>query len=203
MRFARVAALAVLALALLAAPLVATAQAPAKVYRIGWLSNASRSPEVTHLLDAFLQGLRELGYVEGQNLRIDYRFANGTSEELPGLAAKLVALRMDLIVTPNPAATQAAQRATTTIPVVMLNATDPVGSGLVGSLARPGGDITGLSAVAGPEILGKHLQLLKELMPRSPAPRSSGIPPTPTPRACRPRSSRRPEGWASSSGCWT
>ena len=152
---------------LLAAPLAAEAQQPANVPRIGWLSIASRTPEVSHLLEAFSQGLRDLGYVEGQSIAIEYRFAEGRPERLPGFAAELVALKVDIIVTPNPAGTQAAKQATRTIPIVMLSVADPVGSGLIASLARPGGNITGLSATASPEIVGKRLELLRQAVPKA------------------------------------
>ena len=150
----------------LAAPLAADAQLPAKVPRIGWLSVASRTPEVSHLIEAFLQGLRDLGYVEGQNIAIDWRFAEGRPERLPGFAAELVALKVDVIVTPNPAGTQAAKQATRTVPIVFINEGDPVASGLIASLARPGGNVTGLSATAGLEIVGKRLELLREIFPK-------------------------------------
>jgi putative ABC transport system substrate-binding protein len=152
--------------AALAAPFAAGAQQSASVSRIGWLSNASRSPEVARFLAAFLQGLRELGYVEGQNVTIEYRFAEGNPERLPELAADLLRLKVEVIVTPNPHATRAAKDATRTIPIVMLGVIDPVGSGLVDHLARPGGNITGLSATAGPEIVGKYLELLRETLPK-------------------------------------
>jgi putative ABC transport system substrate-binding protein len=155
----------ILAGSLLAAPLAAEAQQPAKVPRIGWLSIASREG-VSHLLEAFSQGLRDLGYVEGQTIAIEYRFAEGRPERLPGLAAELVGLRVDIIVTPNPAGTQAAKETTRTIPIVMLAVLDPVGSGLVASLARPGGNITGLIATASPGIVGKHLEMLTEAVPK-------------------------------------
>ena len=161
-----VTALLVLAIGLFCAPLAAEAQQSAKVPRIGWLSIASPTPAVSHLMEAFRQGLRELGYVEGQNIAVEYRFAEGRPERLPEFAAQLVALKVDIIVTPNPAGTQAAREATRTIPIVMLGVADPVGSGLVASLARPGGNITGLTATASPVIYGKHLELLKETVPR-------------------------------------
>ena len=151
---------------LVIAPREAGPQPSAKVARIGWLSIASRTPEVAHLIEAFSQGLRELGYVEGRTIAIEYRFADGRPERLPGLAAELVGLKVDVIVTPNPAGTQAAKQATRTIPIVMLSEIDPVGSGLVASLARPGGNITGLTPTAGPEIVGKHLELLKQTVPK-------------------------------------
>jgi putative ABC transport system substrate-binding protein len=156
----------ILFIGLVGAPLTAGTQQPAKVPRIGWLSIASHTAEVSHLLEAFSQGLRELGYVEGRTITIEYRFADGRPERLPGLAAELVGLKVDVIVTPNPAGTQAAKQATRTIPIVMLSEIDPVGSGLVASLARPGGNITGLTPTAGPEIVGKHLELLKQTVPK-------------------------------------
>ncbi len=155
----------VLTLAIVAAPFAAEAQQSAKIPRIGWLSIASPTPEVSHLIEAFLQALRELGYVEGQNIAVEYRFAEGSPERLPEFAAKLVALKADIIVTPNPAGTQAAKEATATIPIVFMGIADPVGSGLVASLARPGGNITGLTATASIEILGKRLELLREAVP--------------------------------------
>jgi putative ABC transport system substrate-binding protein len=152
---------------LLGAPREAGPQQPtAKVARIGWLSIASRTPEVAHLIEAFELGLRELGYVEGQTIAIEYRFAEGKPERLPRLAAELVGLKVDIIVTPNPAGTQAAKQATPTIPIVMLAVVDPVGTGLVASLARPGGNITGLAATSSPEIVGKYLELLKQAVPK-------------------------------------
>ena len=157
----------ILTIGLLGAPRVAGAQQPANVPRIGWLSIASRTPEVSHLLEAFSQGLRDLGYVEGKSIAIEYRFAEGRPERLPGYAAELVGLKVDIIVTPNPAGTQAAKQASRTIPIVMLTVADPVGSGLIASLARPGGNITGLSATASPEIVGKRLELLRQAVPKA------------------------------------
>jgi putative ABC transport system substrate-binding protein len=156
----------ILTIGLLGTPRLGAAQQPTKVPRIGWLSNASRTPEVSHLLEAFSQGLRELGYVEGQNIAIEYRFAEGRPERLPGFAAELLGLKVDIIVTPNPTATQAAQQATRTVPIVMLGVADPVGSGLVASLARPGGNITGLSGTASSGLEGKRLELLREAVPK-------------------------------------
>ena len=132
--------------ALLAAPLVAEAQQAAKVARIGFLSN--RLGAYPHLQEAFRQGLRDLGYVEGRNLVIEYRDAEGKVERLPALAAELVALKVDVIVTAagSTSAALAAKQATRTLPIVFASAADPVASGLVTSLARPGGNVTGLSA---------------------------------------------------------
>ena len=150
---------------LLAAPLAAQAQPAGKVYRIGYLAGGT-STSAPHLLEAFRQGLRERGWVEGQNIVIDYRFAEGRLDRLPDLAAELVRLKVDIIVaTPTPSAA-AAKNATGTIPIVMIGAGDPVGQGLIASLARPGGNVTGLSYGVGQEIFGKQLALLKEAVPK-------------------------------------
>jgi putative ABC transport system substrate-binding protein len=167
MRFARFAALAILTLALLAAPLIVEAQPAAKVFRIGFLATATPtvSGRSAEMREGFVQGLRELGYVEGQNIVIVDRYADGKTERLPALAAELVRLKVDVIVAASGThAANAAQRATSTIPIVITIAGDPVGTGLVPSLARPGGNITGLSSVA-PDLVGKQLQLLKEAVP--------------------------------------
>jgi len=149
--------------ALLATPLAADGQQAAKVARIGHLSpNLAAGP---HLRDAFLQGLRDLGYVEGRNVVIEYRDAEGKLERLPALAAELVALKVDVILADGGTlGPRVAMQATTTIPIVFTSAADPVGSGLVTSLARPGGNVTGLSAL-GPELVGKRLELLKQAVP--------------------------------------
>ena len=147
---------------LLAAPLAAEAQQAAKVARIGYLSpNLAASP---HLREAFRQGLRDLGYVEGRNVVIEYRDAEGKLERLPALAAELVALKVDVIVAAGTPAALAAKQATRTLPIVFAAAADPVASGLVTSLARPGGNVTGLSSLA-PELVGKRLELLKQAVP--------------------------------------
>ena len=149
-------------LALLAAPLAAEAQQAAKVARIGFLSiKVSANP---HMQEAFLEGLRDLGYVEGHNLVIEYRDAEGKSERLPALAAELVARKVDIIVAPSTPAALAAKQVTKTIPIIFAQAGDPVTSGLVTSLARPGGNVTGLSNLA-PELVGKCLELLKQAVP--------------------------------------
>jgi putative ABC transport system substrate-binding protein len=149
---------------LLAVPLAAEAQAPAKVPRIGFLS--SRSPaETAAYSEAFRQGLRELGYVEGQNIAIEYRFAEGQPERLPALAAELVRLKVDVIVTTAQPAPEAAKQATSTIPIVFAAGGDPVAEGLVASVARPGGNITGPASMS-PEVVGKQLELLKEIAPK-------------------------------------
>jgi putative ABC transport system substrate-binding protein len=160
----RVGILATLALSIFSTPLVADAQQPGKVPRIGYLGPGSPST-VGHLVEAFRRGLRVLGYVEGQNIAIEYRWAEGRFERLPDLAAELVRLNVDVIVTATTPAIQAAKQATKTIPIVMAVSADPVETGLVASLARPGGNITGLSLLA-PEIVGKQLQLLKEAVPK-------------------------------------
>jgi putative ABC transport system substrate-binding protein len=150
---------------LLAAPLAVEAQPVAKVPRIGVLGSGSRS-DLSPRLDPFRQGLRELGWVEGQNIAMEYRFAEGRYDRLPDLAAELVRLRVDLIVAVPTAAVVAAKNATATIPIVMISVGDPVGLGLVASLARPGGNATGLSYSAGLEIFSKQLELLKETVPK-------------------------------------
>jgi ABC-type uncharacterized transport system substrate-binding protein len=143
---------------ILAAPLTAPAQQPVK--RIGYLAQVTRAP----LVEAFRQGLGELGYHEGQNLAIEFRDAEGKPERLPALAAELVQLNVDVLVTFPTNAARAAKQATTSIPIVMAAADDPVRTGLVASLARPGGNITGLSNF-GPDLSGKRLELLKEAVP--------------------------------------
>jgi putative ABC transport system substrate-binding protein len=153
-----------LALSLLSVPIAASAQQPVKVYRIGVLSTAG--PEQENLVWAPLRGLlRERGWAEGQNLVIEWRYAEAKYERLPDMAAELVRLQPDLIMARGGPGVTAAKRATATIPIVMYGATDPVGIGVVQSLARPGGNVTGLSDDQDPEILGKRLQLLKEVAP--------------------------------------
>ena len=150
---------------LLAAPLAAGAQQAAKVYRIGLLGGSPpNSPGGRRAWERFFQGMRELGYVEGQNILVEGRFYGDHTERLPALAAELVQLKVDVIVAGAAPAPEAAQRATTTIPIVMVIHSDPVGSGLVASLAKPGKNVTGLSTL-GPELVGKRLQLLKEAVP--------------------------------------
>jgi len=146
-------------------PLAARAQQPAgRVYRVGYLMIASRE-QLLHLVKAFEDGLRSLGYRVGENVVIEYRFADGQLERLPALAADLVRLGVDIIVTGTNPNTLAAMKATTTIPIVMTNSVDPIGSGLVASLARPGGNVTGLAADTGVEIYAKRFELLKEILP--------------------------------------
>jgi putative ABC transport system substrate-binding protein len=155
----------VLALGLALAPLAVEAQPAAKVYRIGLLGSLPpTAPGASRIWEEFFQGLRELGYVEGQNILIEGRFYGDRTERLPALAAELVRLKVDVIVAQGPPAPEAAQRATSTIPIVMTVHQDPVGSGLVASLARPGRNVTGLSVLT-TELVGKRLQLLKEAVP--------------------------------------
>ena len=148
-----------------AASRVAEAQT-GKVYRVGYLSPSSAGvPAVVRSVEEFRQGLRELGWLEGQNIVIEYRFADGQFQRLSDLAAELIRSKVDVIVAnPTPAAV-AAKNATATIPIVMVNAGDPVGVGLVASLARPGGNVTGLSWAVETEIFGKSLELLKTALP--------------------------------------
>jgi len=148
----------------LAVAVVAEAQQPKKVPRIGHL-NAPSLSALAARTEAFRQGLRALGYLEGKNIVIEYRYAEGKLDRLPALAAELVRLKVDIIVSTGPSVTRAAKEATSTIPIVMAFDTDPVGNGFVASLARPGGNITGLSTLA-PEISGKQLELLKEIVPK-------------------------------------
>ena len=155
----------IMVLTMLAAPpLVADVQSEGKVPRVAYL-NASSAASATSGVEAFRQGLRELGYVEGRNILIEYRWADGQFDRLPALAAELVRLKVDVIVAPNTVAALAARKATSTIPIVHVVAGDPVGSGLVTSLARPGGNVTGLSLFPTLEISGKQLELLKEAFP--------------------------------------
>jgi len=142
----------------------AAAQQTGRVYRIGYLSTPTRQ-SVERALNAFLAKLRELGLVEGQNLIIEYRWAEGNVERLPELAAELVRLKVELIVAPAASAALAAQKATTSIPIVMIFPIDPVRSGLVKSLRRPEGNITGTTSAPGNEIMGKQLQILKDAIP--------------------------------------
>ena len=145
------------------APLAAEGQEPTRVWRIGFLgagSYSSGDPRV----EALRRGLRELGYAEGRNLAIEFRWAEGHSNRLPALAAELATLKIDAIVSQGTQATDAARRAATTIPIVFAVAGDPIGTGLVTSLARPGGNVTGLTDIA-PEMAGKRLALLREVAP--------------------------------------
>jgi putative ABC transport system substrate-binding protein len=139
------------------------AQQPGKVYRIGYLSGGVSGPSPD--IEAFRQGLRDLGYFEGKNLVIEYRYTERNAERYPKLAADLVRLNVDVIIGDGTSPTIAVKKATSTIPIVMTSATDPVANGLIASLARPGGNVTGLSNVGG-ELGGKILELLKEMLPR-------------------------------------
>ena len=149
---------------MLCAAVPAQAQQATKVPRIGYLTASSLSAQSARI-EAFRQGLRELGYVEGKNIVIEYRHAEGKQHRLPALVVELVRLKVDVIVSAGPAPTRSAKEATVTIPIVMAQDSDPVGNGFVASLARPGGNITGLATLAS-EIGGKRLELLKEIVPR-------------------------------------
>ncbi len=163
LRGAKLASAVILALALgvLAEPVAAAAQQPAgKLPRIGFLG------DVPPFLDeAFRQGLRELGYVDGQNIAIEHRASGWKYERLPGLAAELVRLKVEVIVAASPPATEAARQATRTIPIIFTVVGDPVAAGFVASLARPGGNVTGLATIS-PEMLGKQLEMLKQIVPK-------------------------------------
>jgi putative tryptophan/tyrosine transport system substrate-binding protein len=154
-----------LTLSLLVVPLAAETQQLTTVPRIGVLSVSSSAVEASlHHLEAFRQGLRDLGYVEGQNIAVEYRFAEGQEARLAAHAAELVRLPVDVLVTRSAPAAHAARRATSTTPIVFMNVNDPVGQGIVASLAWPGGNVTGLSTLSS-ELSGKRLQLLKEAVP--------------------------------------
>ncbi len=155
-----------LPIAVLVVPLCGEAQQAATLPRVGFLFPASLSdPRIPPFPRAFRQGLHELGYVEGQNIAIEFRWAEGQYDRLPGLAAELVRLKVNVIVAAGLPATQAAKQATETIPIIMMNVGDPVASGIVASLARPGGNITGLSLIS-PALVGKQLEMLKEVVPK-------------------------------------
>jgi ABC-type uncharacterized transport system substrate-binding protein len=144
-------------------PLAAHAQTPRKLARIGYLSPGNRTVSA-HLVEAFLQGLRELDYVEGQNFAMEYRWGEGRQERLPELAVELVRLELDVLVATTSAAVQAAMNATRTVPIIMAGGGDPVGLGLVASLARPGGNVTGPSMM-NTEVVSKRIQMLREVVP--------------------------------------
>jgi putative tryptophan/tyrosine transport system substrate-binding protein len=154
-----------LACGLAATPSHAEAQSGAKMYRVGFLLGAT-GESVASLFHALQDRLRELGYIEGRNVVFVQRYADDRMERLPDLAAELVRLRVDVIVTGTNLHVAAVRRATETIPIVTVFAADPVGAGFVASLARPGGNVTGLSADASPDLWGKYLSLLKEVVPR-------------------------------------
>jgi putative tryptophan/tyrosine transport system substrate-binding protein len=157
--------LAMLALAGVATAVASLAQQRPRIWRIGFLSPrgpaTATNPDV---YDAFMDGMRKLGYVEGKNIIVEWRYANGLLDRLPALAEELARLRVDLIVTAGTQATQAAQQVTSSIPIVIGSATDPVGSGFVSSLARPGGNVTGLSLTA-VDVSAKHVELIKTVNP--------------------------------------
>jgi putative ABC transport system substrate-binding protein len=149
---------------LLAAPLAAEAQQAGRLYKIGYLGGSSAAPMVSAMA-AFRKYLGELGWVEGRNIVIEMRWADGKVDRLPALAGELVALGVDVIVTQGSPATRAAKQVTTAVPIIMWNTTDPVGQGFVASLARPGGNITGSSDFSG-ELSSKRLELLREAVQR-------------------------------------
>ena len=147
----------------LAVGVMAEAQQPGKIPRIGFLGNSTAALE-ENLVEPFRQGLHDLGYVEGRNILIEYRWAEGKYERFPTLIAELIALKVDVIVTAGTPASLAVKKATTSIPLVMIAVGDPVGTGLITSLAHPGGNITGLTSIAG-DLEGKRLELLREVVP--------------------------------------
>ncbi len=153
-----------LALVTLVAAFPAAADEPGKLYRVGFIGNSTAALE-SNLVQPFREGLRALGYVEGRDLTIEYRWAEGDYGRLPAIVADLIARKMDVLVTAGTPAALAVKRATTTIPLVMVAVGDPVGTGLVASLARPGGNLTGLVSIA-PDLEGKRLELLREVAPR-------------------------------------
>ena len=153
-----------LSLGILVAPLLTHAQQKGKMYRIGFLGNSTAALEA-NLVGPFREGLRDLGYEEGQNVVIEYRWAEGKYERLPTLIAELIARKVDVIVTAGTPGTQAVKKATTSVPLVMVAVGDPVGTGIVASLNRPGGNITGLTSIS-PELEGKRLELLREVIPK-------------------------------------
>jgi putative ABC transport system substrate-binding protein len=148
------------------APPAARPQSAGRIYRIGYIQTAT-AEEQEHLTRAFEEALRALGYEQGRNVHFERRFAGGRQERLPELAAELVKLEVDVIVTGGNPVVAAVQQATATIPVVMAASRDPVGSGFVASLAAPGGNITGVTSDAASGIVGKHLELLKQAVPRA------------------------------------
>src|SRR5215472_11225668 len=151
---------------LFAAPLAAEAQPAGKIYRIGMIAISTPSPAFARLWDAFSNELRKLGYVEGKNVLVERRYSEGQAERYPQLAAEMVSLKVDLIMVVTTPAALAAKDATSTIPILFVTAIDPVGSGLAASLARPGGNVTGLATLS-PELSTKRLELIKELIPRA------------------------------------
>jgi len=152
------------ALSLVAQPYPVEGQQPVRLVRIGYLTAASAASNAGRI-EALRQGLRDLGHIEGTNIAIEYRYAEGRLDRLPQLASELLDLKVALIVSAGPAVTRTVQRATAVVPIVMASDSDPVGNGFVASLAHPGGNITGLSALS-PELSAKQLELLKEIVPR-------------------------------------
>src|SRR5262245_7588314 len=150
--------------ALLAVAVTVEAQQPGKIFRIGFLDNSNASGMAV-MVDAFRQQLGKLGWIEGKNIAIEYRFAEGKNDRLPELAAELVRLKVDLIVATDTRSALVGKNATTTIPIVMANVGDPVAAGLVANLARPGGNVTGLSGLS-PELNTKRLEILKDAVPK-------------------------------------
>jgi putative tryptophan/tyrosine transport system substrate-binding protein len=155
-------AVALLCLAISPAPLAAEVQPAGKVYRIGWLHPQPLPPT---WVEGFRQGLRDHGYVEGKNLVVEYRWGDGRFDRLPAMAAELVRLNVDVLISGNTAALGALKEATRTIPIVMFGPGDPLGAGLVPSLGRPGGNITGVSGMY-PQLTGKQMELLREVVPK-------------------------------------
>jgi ABC-type uncharacterized transport system substrate-binding protein len=154
-----------IAVVLLAVEVIAEAQQPKKVARIGYVSSTDDPKTPGPSIEAFRQGLRDLGYIEGKNILVEYRYAEGMSDRMPSLVAELVQLKVDVVVAAALPAIRAAKQATKTIPIVMVTTQDPVAAGLVDSLARPGGNITGLTRLTR-DLNGKRLELLKEAVPR-------------------------------------
>jgi putative tryptophan/tyrosine transport system substrate-binding protein len=167
------------AAALLAAPPAAEAQQPGKVYRLGHLG-VNRASDVQHLLEALRQGLKELGWIEGHNIQIDYRWAEGRSDRLGLLADELIQQQVDVLIAPTAQTIRAAQGATRSIPIVMVASNDPVSDGFVASLGRPGRNITGLIFDPGPQVAGKQVQLLVQAIPRLSRVAVMGNPANPT-----------------------
>ncbi len=162
----RLALILAFAMAFVIAPFAVEAQQTGKVWRIGFLTLGLRPvPGSSPTFDAFVRGLRDLGYVEGRNVALEIRYAEGRTERFPALAAELVSLKIDVLVVVSTPAALAAKQASSTIPIVMLAVSDPVGVNLVASLAHPGGNVTGLSIVA-PELSAKRLDLLKQTLPK-------------------------------------
>jgi putative ABC transport system substrate-binding protein len=178
-------------------PPAASAQQAGKVFRVGFLNAGAPIAEITGLGDA----LRELGWIEGKNIIWERRYAEDRLDRLPELAAELARLKVDLIMASGTLAPLAAKRATATIPIVMTAAGDPVGSGLVSSLARPGGNVTGISLMV-PELGRKRLELLKDLLPVYRASPRCGMRTIPIPRRFSGRGSARPRPWGSRFSRW-